>query len=79
MDSIQRFLSPSDQANLWQDPTYKQYHLNYETGHKGYQFGTLYNLDAAMKHRYGSWSGLAQYVEEAQVQNYEDTRVFNDN
>jgi exo-1,4-beta-D-glucosaminidase len=28
-----------------------------------------------MKHRYGEWDDLAQYVEEAQVQNYEDTRA----
>ena len=75
MDSIQRFLSPSDQARLWKDPAYNQYHLNYEPGHNGYAFGTLYNFDVAMHQRYGSWSDLASYVEEAQVQNYEDTRA----
>jgi len=32
-------------------------------------------LDSAMQARYGSWSSLAQYVLEAQVQNYEDTRA----
>jgi exo-1,4-beta-D-glucosaminidase len=75
LDSIQRFLSPSDQTHLWQNPAYNQYHLNYEPGHVGYAFGTLYNLDVAMQKRYGSWSGLAQYVQEAQVQNYEDARA----
>jgi exo-1,4-beta-D-glucosaminidase len=78
MDSIQRFLSPSDQAALWQQPDAHQYHANYEStdgSHSGYSFGTLDNLDTAIAARYGKWDSLAQYVEEAQVQNYEDTRA----
>jgi exo-1,4-beta-D-glucosaminidase len=78
MDSIQRFLSPSDQAALWQQPDAHQYHANYEStdgSHSGYSFGTLDNLDTAIQHRYGKWDSLAQYVQEAQVQNYEDTRA----
>ncbi|MGH9017210.1 MAG: glycosyl hydrolase 2 galactose-binding domain-containing protein, partial [Acidimicrobiales bacterium] len=75
MDSIERFLSPADQAALWQDPSFNQYHTNYEPGHTGYRFGTLFNLDEAVDKRYGPWTSLAQYVEEAQVQNYEDTRA----
>ncbi|HVV24709.1 MAG TPA: beta-mannosidase [Pseudonocardiaceae bacterium] len=74
-DSINRFLSPSDQAALWQNPSAVQYHANYESGHGGYSFGELYDFDQAMKNRYGPWSGLAQYVEQAQVQNYENTRA----
>ncbi|WP_194896382.1 glycosyl hydrolase 2 galactose-binding domain-containing protein [Catenulispora pinisilvae] len=76
MDSINRFLSASDQSALWQSTGANQYHTNYEgTGHSGYDFGTLYNLDQAISKRYGSWSSLAQYVQEAQAQNYEDTRA----
>ena len=78
MDSIQRFLSPADQATLWQQPDAHQYHTNYESTdgpHSGYSFGTLDNLDTAIANRYGSWNSLAQYVQEAQVQNYEDTRA----
>ncbi|HEU5416817.1 MAG TPA: hypothetical protein VFV41_03920 [Streptosporangiaceae bacterium] len=78
MDSIQRFLSPADQAALWQQPDAHQYHLNYESTagqHTGYSFGTLNNLDAAVAARYGQWSSLPQYVQEAQVQNYESTRA----
>ena len=77
MDSIQRFLSPADQAALWQQPDAHQYHLNYESTdgeHSGYSFGTLDNLDTAVAARYGKWTSLAQYVQEAQVQNYENTR-----
>jgi exo-1,4-beta-D-glucosaminidase len=75
LDSIDRFLSPSDQDELWQDPGFNQYHANYEPGHRGYQFGTLFNFDKALAARYGPWSSLDQYVEEAQLQNYEDTRA----
>jgi exo-1,4-beta-D-glucosaminidase len=75
MDSIERFLSPAEQTELWKNPGYNQYHTNYEPGHTGYKFGTLFNLDKAIAARYGAWSSLSQYVEEAQVQNYEDTRA----
>ena len=78
MDSVQRFLSPSDQAALWQQPDAHQYHTNYESTsgqHSGYSFGTLNNLDTAIQNRYGSWSNLAGYLTEAQVQNYESVRA----
>ncbi len=74
-DSMNRFLSPADQAALWQDPSAVQYHANYESGHGGYSFGELFDFDQAMRNRYGDWSGLDGYVEEAQVQNYENTRA----
>jgi len=81
LDSIQRFLSPFEQTELWQNPDYNQYHANYEADlpdpntNGGYSFGTLHDLDAAISARYGAWSGLSQYVEEAQVQIYETQRA----
>jgi exo-1,4-beta-D-glucosaminidase len=83
LDSIKRFLSPFEQDQLWQNPDYNQYHANYESGlpdtgpngNSGYAFGTLHDLDMAISQRYGPWSGLDQYVEEAQVQNYETQRA----
>jgi exo-1,4-beta-D-glucosaminidase len=76
LDSINRFMSAPDQANLWQKPSFNQYHTNYEgTQHSGYNFGTLYNFDTALTSRYGSWPDLNTYVQEAQVQNYENTRA----
>ncbi len=76
LDSLNRFMSSAALSNLWQSPTTNQYHSNYEgTKHTGYAFGTLFNLDTAITDRYGAWSSLNQYVEEAQVQNYEDTRA----
>jgi exo-1,4-beta-D-glucosaminidase len=76
LDSINRFLSPADQAALWQSPGANQYHNNYEgTKHTGYAFGTLFNLDTSITKRYGAWSSLPQYVQQAQVANYENTRA----
>ncbi len=75
LDSIRRFMSSSDQSNLWQNPSFNQYHLNYENGHGGYSFGQLFVFDQALTKRYGSWSDLNSYVEEAQLANYENTRA----
>jgi exo-1,4-beta-D-glucosaminidase len=75
LDSINRFLSPLEQNKLWTDPSYNQYHANNEPGTSGYAFGTLANFDTALASRYGQWSGLQQYVQQAQVQNYEDVRA----
>ncbi len=80
LDSIQRFMSPFEQQQLWQNPDFNQYHANYEPdlpgpNNGGYSFGTLHDLDAAISNRYGAWSSLAQYVQEAQVQNYETQRA----
>jgi hypothetical protein len=80
LDSISRFMSPLEQAQLWQNPDYNQYHANYEPdlpgpSNSGYSFGTLHDLDTAISNRYGAWTGLAQYVQEAQVQNYETQRA----
>jgi exo-1,4-beta-D-glucosaminidase len=74
--SIRRFMSPHEQAELWQNPDYNQYHANYEgTGHHGYAFGTLFNFDKALVHRYGHWHSLGNFVKKAQLQNYENTRA----
>jgi exo-1,4-beta-D-glucosaminidase len=81
LDSIKRWLSPFEQDQLWTNPDYNQYHLNYEPDlpdpetNDGYSFGTLHDLDQAIKARYGAWSSLGQYVGEAQVQNYETQRA----
>ena len=76
MDSLNRFMSASDLSSLWQSPKANQYHANYETRCiSGYSFGTLCHFDNAMNARYGTPTSLAQYVEEAQAQNYEGVRA----
>ncbi|MDX3195555.1 exo-beta-D-glucosaminidase [Streptomyces sp. MN03-5084-2B] len=74
LDSIKRFLSPAEQAKLWQDPAYNQYHANFEPDHGGYAFGTLYTLDQSIQQRYGKWNSLESYVDLANIANYENTR-----
>ncbi|MBB4684442.1 glycosyl hydrolase 2 galactose-binding domain-containing protein [Amycolatopsis jiangsuensis] len=74
LDSLNRFLSPEERAKLWQDPAYNQYHANFEPGHGGYAFGTLYTLDQSIEKRYGAWDSLESYVQSAQIANYENTR-----
>jgi len=76
LDSLNRFMSASDLSNLWQNSTFNQFHLNYEPAcKKGYTFGTLCRFDTALRSRYGAWSSLAQYVQQAQAQDYENTRA----
>src|SRR5215831_17617469 len=76
LDSLNRFMSASDLSNLWQSPKFNQYHANYEPRCKtGYSFGTLCHFDTALTSRYGAWSSLAQYVQMAQAQDYENTRA----
>jgi exo-1,4-beta-D-glucosaminidase len=74
--SLRRFMSATDLANLWRHPRTNQYHANYEgAGHSGYSFGTLFNFDTALARRFGAWASLNQYVEQAQVQDYENVRA----
>jgi len=76
LDSLNRFMSASDLSNLWQQPSFNQYHLNYENSCSlNYTFGTACKFDAAMNARYGKPTSLASYVEEAQAQDYENTRA----
>ncbi len=76
MDSLNRFMSASDLSNLWQNTKFNQYHANYEPHCRiGYSFGTLCHFDTALSSRYGQWTSLAQYVQEAQALEYEDTRA----
>ena len=76
LDSLNRFLSAGDEANLWQNSTFNQYHLNYEpTCGTNYTFGTMCKFDAALDARYGTPTSLSQFVERAQAQDYENTRA----
>ena len=75
MDSLNRFMSATDESNLLSSSV-NQYHANYETAcNNNYSFGTLCHFNAAMNARYGTPTTVAQYVEKAQVQDYENTRA----
>jgi exo-1,4-beta-D-glucosaminidase len=74
MDSINRFLTPSDKSALWRDPNDNQYHSDFVPIDTGNFYGTMATFDAALEHRYGTWNNLSTYVEKAQVQGYEVAR-----
>jgi exo-1,4-beta-D-glucosaminidase len=76
IDSLHRFMSAGELSDLWRNRLANQYHANYEPRcGSGYTFGTLCHFDTALLARYGAWSGLNQYVEMAQAQDYENTRA----
>ena len=69
-------MSAGDESSALAEPKANQYHANYEPRcNTGYSFGTLCHFDAALAAGTARWSSLSQYVEEAQVQNYENTRA----
>ncbi len=74
MDSIDRFLTPADKSALWRDPNYNQYHSDFVPIDTGNFYGTMATYDAALERRYGPWNNLSNYVEKAQVQDYEVAR-----
>ena len=78
-ETVEAFRFESSRGSLsalWRDRTANQYHANYEPRCGiGYSFGTLCHFDTALRARYGAWSGLGQYVEMAQAQDYENTRA----
>ncbi|HEV2371134.1 MAG TPA: beta galactosidase jelly roll domain-containing protein [Streptosporangiaceae bacterium] len=78
MYSLDRFMSPTELTELWVsgDTKYNQYHTDYEPRcSTGYDFGTLCEFDAALEAQYGTPTSLAQYVEDAQAQEYQDTQA----
>jgi len=69
LDSLNRMLSPGEQATLWQNFGAQQYHAG------GGDFTTLQIFDNALAGRYGSPTGLNDYVRKAQLANYEANRA----
>ena len=80
LDSIQRFMSPAEQAGAVAATDHNQYHANYEPElpnrqNGGYSFGTLYELDNAIQRATEPGRASPSTSEEAQVQNYETQRA----
>jgi exo-1,4-beta-D-glucosaminidase len=79
-DSLDRFLSPRDQRQLWDTSSVHGAHSGPEIFHtspySGYTaIGRLGQFNTALWRRYGHWSGLASYEREAQAAGYEVTRA----
>ena len=76
LDSINRFMSAADQSNLWQNAGRQPVPPQLRgTPHTGYSFGTAVQLRRGDDHPVRRLDQPGQYVEEAQVQNYENTRA----
>ena len=72
LENLRRMLTPAELAALWRDPSAGQYHAGTEDS----TFHDFAIFDAAMAARLGPPTSLADYVEKAQVLNYEAVRAM---
>jgi hypothetical protein len=79
-DSLDRFLSPRDQRQLWETSSVagagsgpRIFHTSPYHGYTA--VGTLGQYNTALWHRYGHWAGMAGYLREAQAAGYEVARA----
>lgn len=70
MDTLRRMLTPAELNTLWQQPDLSQYHLSPSD-----VFGKLTVFNAAIEHRLGPPTSLADYVRKAQLTQYEAVRA----
>ncbi|HJU07268.1 MAG TPA: glycoside hydrolase family 2 [Rhodanobacteraceae bacterium] len=71
LEDIERMLSPLSQEALWKHPKVRQFHATAAWS----PFATLEPLDNALAKRYGSPKDLADYVQKAQLENYDNVRA----
>ncbi|MEV4314505.1 sugar-binding domain-containing protein [Actinocrispum sp. NPDC049592] len=71
LDSVRAMLSPTEQEQLWKEPTTPQFH----TGRGNEPFNNLTLFSTALAKRYGTPTSLTDYVDKAQLANYEQTRA----
>jgi exo-1,4-beta-D-glucosaminidase len=79
-DSLDRFLSPRDQRELWDTSSLGGAGSGPEIFHTSpyseyTAVGRLGQFNTALWHRYGHWSGIAGYEREAQAAGYEVARA----
>ncbi|MBV9712441.1 MAG: hypothetical protein JO011_16170 [Ktedonobacteraceae bacterium] len=70
IDTLNSIMSAADEKSLWSIFTTAQYHAGAQSG----QFGVLKLYDNALAGRYGKPTSLQDYVEKAQLANYENVR-----
>jgi exo-1,4-beta-D-glucosaminidase len=71
LEDVQRMLSPLSQEALWKYPKVRQYHATASWS----PFATLEPFDNALAKRYGPPRSLADYVQKAQLANYDNVRA----
>lgn len=70
LDTLRRMMSPAELDTLWKSPSAKQYHRSPSA-----TFATLKLYDDALAGRYGTPTGLDDYVRKAQLAQYENVRA----
>ena len=71
LEDVQRMLSPLAQEALWKYPEVRQYHATASWS----PFAKLEPFDNALAKRYGPPKDLADYVQKAQLDNYDNVRA----
>ncbi len=71
LEDVQRMLSPLAQEALWKYPDVRQYHATASWS----PFAKLEPFDNALAKRYGPPKNLADYVQKAQLDNYDNVRA----
>lgn len=71
LDSLRAMMIPAELDRLWREPDAKHYHA----AKPGSQFESLRIYNRALAARYGSPTGLEDYVRKAQLANYEAIRA----
>ncbi len=72
IENLARLMAPGKLDAMWRDPSTGLYHAGTKRG----QFHTFEIFDAAMRARLGKPTSLADYVEKAQLMNYESERAM---
>ena len=70
IDTLNSMMSAAEEKALWSSFNTAQYHAGAQSG----QFGVLNLYDNALAGRYGNPTSLQDYVEKAQLANYENVR-----
>ena len=70
MDTLRRMMTPAELQTLWSSPSTAQYHRSNST-----TFGNLKLYGNALNARYGTATGLDDYVRKAQLAQYENIRA----
>jgi exo-1,4-beta-D-glucosaminidase len=71
IDTVRGMLSATEQEQLWREPSTPQFH----TGRGNEPFNNLSLFSTALANRYGTPTSLTDYVDKAQLANYEQTRA----
>ena len=71
LEDLTRMLAPQELEALWKLPQARQYHASAAWS----TFARIESFDTALAKRYGAPKSLAEYVAEAQLENYDNVRA----